>query len=112
MAKIAIVGASGKLGGATLSGLLTHKLAPASDIIALTSSTPESQTWSNLATTGAQVRHARFEDAATFERALQGDRTARDGHYNPEKPWNHAVLIGLHSISDMWVHVEERAGPR
>ncbi|KAI0415089.1 hypothetical protein F5X98DRAFT_347407 [Xylaria grammica] len=72
MAKIAIVGASGKLGGATLSGLLTHKLAPASDIIALTSSAPESQTWSNLAATGAQVRHARFEDAATFERALQG----------------------------------------
>ncbi|GAW22733.1 hypothetical protein ANO14919_122760 [Xylariales sp. No.14919] len=31
---------------------------------------------------------------------------------NPEKPWNHAVLIGLHSISDMWVHVEERAEPR
>ncbi|TGJ82010.1 hypothetical protein E0Z10_g6747 [Xylaria hypoxylon] len=28
---------------------------------------------------------------------------------NPEKPWNHAVLMGLHSISDMWVHVEERA---
>ncbi|KAI0970845.1 hypothetical protein F4678DRAFT_105799 [Xylaria arbuscula] len=72
MAKIAIVGASGKLGGATLSALLTHKLVPPSDIIALTSSTSESQTWAKLAATGAQVRHARFEDGATFERALQG----------------------------------------
>ncbi|KAI1740992.1 hypothetical protein F4680DRAFT_416866 [Xylaria scruposa] len=72
MAKIAIVGASGKLGGATLSALLTHKLAPPSDIIALTSSTPDSQTWSKLAATGVEVRHARFEDAATFERALEG----------------------------------------
>ncbi|KAJ3579225.1 hypothetical protein NPX13_g1338 [Xylaria arbuscula] len=49
MAKIAIVGASGKLGGATLSALLQHNLAPPSDIIALTSSSsssssaPESQ---------------------------------------------------------------------
>ncbi|KAI0193749.1 hypothetical protein EV127DRAFT_424117 [Xylaria flabelliformis] len=72
MAKIAIVGASGKLGGATLSALLTHKLAPQSDIIALTSSTPDSQTWSKLAATGVEVRHARFEDSATFERALEG----------------------------------------
>ncbi|KAI0541429.1 hypothetical protein GGR58DRAFT_456996 [Xylaria digitata] len=72
MAKIAIVGASGKLGGATLSALLTHKLAPPSDVIALTSSAPESQTWTRLAATGVQVRHARFEDAATFESALDG----------------------------------------
>ncbi|KAI1427455.1 hypothetical protein F5Y12DRAFT_153791 [Xylaria sp. FL1777] len=75
MAKIAIVGASGKLGGATLSALLAHHLTPPSDVIALTSSTPGSQTWTKLTTTGAQVRHARFEDAATFERALQGVET-------------------------------------
>ncbi|KAI0437883.1 hypothetical protein F4803DRAFT_536885 [Xylaria telfairii] len=75
MAKIAIIGASGKLGGATLSALLAHKLAPPSDIIALTSSAPESQTWGKLAATGAQVRHARFEDPATFERALEGADT-------------------------------------
>ncbi|KAI0455092.1 NAD(P)-binding protein [Xylaria acuta] len=72
MTKIAIVGASGKLGGATLSALLAHKLTPPSDIIALTSSTPDSQTWAKLAATGVQVRHARFEDPATFERALEG----------------------------------------
>ncbi|KAH8158941.1 hypothetical protein CIB48_g9312 [Xylaria polymorpha] len=75
MAKIAIVGASGKLGGATLTALLAHKLASPSDIIALTSSKPESQTWSKLTATGAQVRHARFEDPATFERALKGADT-------------------------------------
>ncbi|KAI0407825.1 hypothetical protein F4802DRAFT_488748 [Xylaria palmicola] len=72
MAKIAIVGASGKLGGATLSALLAHKLAAPSDIVALTSSTPDSQTWAKLAATGVQVRHARFEDSATFESALAG----------------------------------------
>lgn len=74
MPKIAIVGASGKLGGATLAALLQHNLAAATDIIALTSSTPDSAspTWAKLTATGAQVRHARFEDPATFERALQG----------------------------------------
>ncbi|KAI1821226.1 NAD(P)-binding protein [Xylaria intraflava] len=72
MPKIAIVGASGKLGGATVSALLTHGLASPSDVIALTSSTPESQTWAKLGGTGVQVRHARFEDPASFERALEG----------------------------------------
>jgi len=72
MPKIAIVGASGKLGGATLSALLKHQLAPASDVIALTSSTPDTETWTKLSSTGVEVRHARFEDSATFERALRG----------------------------------------
>ncbi|KAI0116449.1 NAD(P)-binding protein [Nemania sp. FL0031] len=72
MAKIAIVGASGKLGGATLAALLAHKLASPSDIIALTSSAPDSATWAKLAATGVQVRHARFEEPETFERALEG----------------------------------------
>ncbi|KAI1179827.1 hypothetical protein F4777DRAFT_401208 [Nemania sp. FL0916] len=75
MAKIAIVGASGKLGGATLTALLKHELAPASDIIALTSSTAGSETWERLAATGVEVRHARFEDSATFEEALTGVST-------------------------------------
>ncbi|KAI1357172.1 hypothetical protein F5Y08DRAFT_324853 [Xylaria arbuscula] len=76
MAKIAIVGASGKLGGATLSALLQYNLAPSSDIIALTSSSaPESQTWNKLSATSAQVRHARFEDGKTFEEALRDVHT-------------------------------------
>ncbi|KAI0508252.1 hypothetical protein F5B22DRAFT_424030 [Xylaria bambusicola] len=75
MSRIAIVGASGKLGGATLSALVAHNLAPPSDIIAMTSSTPDSQTWAKLSSTGAQVRHARFEDGATFEDALRDVQT-------------------------------------
>ncbi|KAK7979748.1 hypothetical protein PG989_012205 [Apiospora arundinis] len=39
---IAIIGATGKLGGATLSALLSHKLAAPSSIVALTSSAPGS----------------------------------------------------------------------
>ncbi|KAI1198614.1 NAD(P)-binding protein [Nemania serpens] len=72
MGKIAIIGASGKLGSATIAALVTYKLTPVSDIVALTSSTPDSQTWGRLAATGAEVRHARFEDPATLERALEG----------------------------------------
>ncbi|KAI1269360.1 NAD(P)-binding protein [Xylariaceae sp. FL1019] len=70
MSKIAIIGASGKLGNATLSALLTHNLLPASQIIALTSSTPSSQTWANLSRQGVTVRHATFEDPSTFTSAL------------------------------------------
>ncbi|KAI1807758.1 NAD(P)-binding protein [Daldinia bambusicola] len=74
MPTIAIAGASGKLGGATLSALLAHNLVPASSIIALTSSHPGSSTFNSLAAKapGLQVRHASFEDAASFEKALEG----------------------------------------
>ncbi|KAF3070912.1 hypothetical protein GL218_00828 [Daldinia childiae] len=74
MPTIAIAGASGKLGGATLSALLAHNLIPASSIIALTSSHPGSSTFTALAATapGLQVRHASFEDPASFEQALRG----------------------------------------
>ncbi|KAI6088920.1 NAD(P)-binding protein [Hypoxylon rubiginosum] len=72
MATIAITGASGKLGGATLSALLAHDLVPASSIVALTSSSPGSPTWTTLAAKGVQVRHAAFEDPATFDEALRG----------------------------------------
>ncbi|OTB03526.1 hypothetical protein M426DRAFT_321682 [Hypoxylon sp. CI-4A] len=71
---IAITGASGKLGGATLDALLAHNLAPASSIVALTSSQPGSSTWTALQAKAAdlQVRHASFDDAASFEQALRG----------------------------------------
>ncbi|KAI1655709.1 NAD(P)-binding protein [Daldinia decipiens] len=74
MPTIAISGASGKLGGATLSALLAHNLIPASSIIALTSSPPNSSTFAALAATapGLQVRHASFEDLPSFEQALHG----------------------------------------
>ncbi|KAI0381574.1 NAD(P)-binding protein [Hypomontagnella monticulosa] len=74
MAKIAITGASGKLGNATLTALLTHNLIPASSIIALTSSQPGSSTWISLAAKhpDLEVRHASFEDPPSFEQALRG----------------------------------------
>ncbi|KAI1084002.1 NAD(P)-binding protein [Whalleya microplaca] len=72
MPTIAITGASGKLGGATLSALLAHNLAPPHSIIALTSSAPGSATWTALAAKGVQVRHASFEDGSSFEAALRG----------------------------------------
>lgn len=69
---LAIVGASGKLGGATLSALLAYKLAEPSNLVAITSSQPGSQTWQRLAEKGVHVRYGTFDDAATLERALQG----------------------------------------
>ncbi|OTA88790.1 hypothetical protein M434DRAFT_120705 [Hypoxylon sp. CO27-5] len=75
MTTIAISGASGNLGNATLTALLTHGLTPPSSIIALTSSHPNSPTWARLrATTNPhiQIRHASFEDPASYEAALKG----------------------------------------
>ncbi|KAK8024799.1 NAD(P)-binding protein [Apiospora arundinis] len=69
---IAIIGATGKLGGATLSALLSHKLAAPSSIVALTSSAPGSDKWTQLEAKGVQVRHATFEDAGSLEKALGG----------------------------------------
>ncbi|KAI1330713.1 NAD(P)-binding protein [Xylariaceae sp. FL0255] len=73
--KIAIVGASGKLGGAALAALQAHNLHPTNDIIALTSSgPPSSPKWAALtaANPGVEVRHASFDDPTTFESALRG----------------------------------------
>ncbi|KAI1106805.1 NAD(P)-binding protein [Jackrogersella minutella] len=74
MPTIAITGSSGNLGNATLSALLSRNLAPASCIVALTSSQPGSATWAELrAQSGEmQIRHASFEDPASFESALRG----------------------------------------
>ncbi|KAF7517775.1 hypothetical protein G7054_g13700 [Neopestalotiopsis clavispora] len=69
---LAIVGASGKLGGATLAALLSYKLAAPSEIVAITSSQPRSETWKSLESKGVTVRHGTFEDGATLEAALQG----------------------------------------
>ncbi|GAB7354126.1 hypothetical protein MBLNU459_g4689t1 [Dothideomycetes sp. NU459] len=69
---LGIIGASGKLGFATLSALLEYKLVPTDRIVACTSSQPHSETWEKLSKTGVHVRHASFEDAASIERALSG----------------------------------------
>ncbi|KAI1210706.1 NAD(P)-binding protein [Annulohypoxylon truncatum] len=75
MSTIAITGASGKLGNATLTALLAHNLVSASSIVALTSSSsPSSATWTSLAAQNPalQIRHASFDDQASFEKALSG----------------------------------------
>ncbi|OTA65446.1 NAD(P)-binding protein [Hypoxylon sp. EC38] len=74
MTTIAISGASGNLGNATLTALLSHALTPPSSIIALTSSHPNSPTWTRLRATNPhiQIRHASFEDPASYEAALKG----------------------------------------
>jgi uncharacterized protein YbjT (DUF2867 family) len=69
---IAIIGASGLLGSATLDALLSHRLAKPDSIIAITSSGPDSRTWKRLSDKGVRVRHGNFEDAASLEAALKG----------------------------------------
>lgn len=69
---LAIIGASGKIGGATLDALLAYSLLEPQDIIACTSSSPGSETWEKLGAKGVGVRHATFEDALTLEKALSG----------------------------------------
>lgn len=69
---LAIIGASGKLGVATLTAILEYKLIPADQIIACTSSQSGSATWKKLSDTGVQVRHATFEYGSSIEMALTG----------------------------------------
>ncbi|KAG9693296.1 NAD(P)-binding protein, partial [Aureobasidium melanogenum] len=69
---LAIIGASGKLGGATLKALLTHNLLPKDQIVCCTSSKPGSDTWTSLEKQRVQVRHASFDDKASLEKALSG----------------------------------------
>ncbi|KAI5242056.1 NAD(P)-binding protein [Aureobasidium subglaciale] len=69
---LAIIGASGKLGGATLDALLEYNLLPKDQIVCCTSSQPGSVTWSSLEKKGVQVRHASFDDKSSLETALSG----------------------------------------
>lgn len=69
---LAILGASGKIGGATLDALLSRNLVPPSEIVALTSSKPEDPKWQSLSSTGVNIRHASFDDPSSFQAALQG----------------------------------------
>ncbi|KAF2095641.1 NAD(P)-binding protein [Rhizodiscina lignyota] len=70
--KLAIIGASGKCGGATLNALLENSLIPASQIVTLTTSQPGDEKWTALSSKGVEVRHASFEDPASMEKGLQG----------------------------------------
>jgi uncharacterized protein YbjT (DUF2867 family) len=69
---LAIIGASGKIGGATLSYLLSENLIPADQIVCTTSSTPDSSKWKSLAGKGVRVHHATFDDPSSMEKAFTG----------------------------------------
>ncbi|KIW03583.1 uncharacterized protein PV09_05338 [Verruconis gallopava] len=69
---LAIIGASGKIGSATLTALLERGLIPPDQIVALTSSRPIDSKWNVLSARGVQVRHATFDDPASMEKALDG----------------------------------------
>lgn len=69
---LAIVGASGKIGGAVLDALLSYTLLDPQGIVACTSSSQGSETWKVLEAKRVRVRHATFEDETTIEIALAG----------------------------------------
>lgn len=69
---LAILGASGKIGGASLHALLDRNLVPKDQIVALTSSKPGEEKWTDLSSKGIQVRHATFDDPISMEKALSG----------------------------------------
>ncbi|KAK4890557.1 hypothetical protein LTR27_010719 [Elasticomyces elasticus] len=70
---LAIIGASGKLGFATLNSLLDHNLAPASDLVLTTSSTTGEQKLSAAASQGAEIRHVNWDSPQPdWESALKG----------------------------------------
>lgn len=72
MGKLAIVGASGKLGFATLTAILDHRLFQPSDIIVTTSSASGAEKLDPARQKGVEVRNAHWDDEESFETALQG----------------------------------------
>lgn len=72
MTKLAIVGASGKLGFATLNAILDNKLLPPADIVVTTSSTSGAQKLEKAQKHGVEVRNAHWDNEALFVSALQG----------------------------------------
>lgn len=70
--KLAIVGASGKLGFATLSALLEHNLLPAPQIVCTTSSSSGAQKLESARGKGVEVRSAAWDDdQETWIKAFQ-----------------------------------------
>jgi uncharacterized protein YbjT (DUF2867 family) len=70
-AMLAITGASGKIGGATLDAILERHLIPVENFVCLTSSREGDQKWNQLVGRGVQVRHATFDDPESMRIALQ-----------------------------------------
>ena len=70
---LVIIGASGKLGFATLNALLNHNLIPAEQIICTTSSESGAQKLEPTRQKGVQIRTAHWDDQASFEAAIPKD---------------------------------------
>lgn len=70
---LAIVGASGKLGFATLTALLDHNLISPTEIVCTTSSDSGAQKLKAAQDKGVQIRRANWDDEqSTWEQAFQG----------------------------------------
>jgi uncharacterized protein YbjT (DUF2867 family) len=69
---LAIVGASGKLGFATLSALIEHNLLPTTEIICTTSSDAGAKKLAPFVEKGVQIRSANWDDPKSFTAAFQG----------------------------------------
>lgn len=70
MPTLAIIGATGKLGGAVLDALLTYNLLSPSEIVVTTSSDPASPKAEKIRAQGVTVRQATFDDPSSLERAF------------------------------------------
>ncbi|KAK3719150.1 hypothetical protein LTR37_004714 [Vermiconidia calcicola] len=69
---LAIVGASGKLGFATLTALLDSDMLKPEEIVCTTSSDPGNQKLEAARKRGVQARRAHWDDQESFEHAFQG----------------------------------------
>ncbi|KAK4499229.1 hypothetical protein PRZ48_009742 [Zasmidium cellare] len=71
MGKIAIAGASGKLGFATLNALLDYNLVNPSDIVCTTSSDSGAQKLQSAKQKGVEIRSANWDDQGSFVKTFQ-----------------------------------------
>ena len=69
---LVIVGASGKLGFATLNALLDHNLMPANEIVCTTSSDSGAEKLDPLRQKGVIVKRANWDDPNSFQEAFEG----------------------------------------
>jgi uncharacterized protein YbjT (DUF2867 family) len=69
---LAILGASGKLGFATLNALLDNNLLPADQVVCTTSSAGGESKLSSAKSRGVKIVSANWDDTSSFEKAFQG----------------------------------------
>ncbi|SMY23906.1 unnamed protein product [Zymoseptoria tritici ST99CH_1A5] len=72
MGNLAILGASGKLGFATLNALLEHNLIPSTSIIVTSSSTSGAEKLKAAQSAGVQLRSASLDDDSSLISAFEG----------------------------------------